>query len=229
MKISFNTSPKYTLSMQTQLEHLQPLHPSALRISPLHTQPVGKPSQPRLLCAALIGAAFLSACAAPLSAETATVATPTRPPVASMSGPVLSASTNTEPVPSVGSGMGMGTGESKGSTRPTGASLMRDVAVEIGDAACDADAQCRTVGVGSKACGGPEGYLAWSSKVNGQGTRLLALAAAHSTERERENERSGMRSNCSVTPDPGAVCKPRASDGVRTCQTVQRARSSGAV
>ena len=106
---------------------------------------------------------------------------------------------------------------------------MRDVAVEIGDAACDTDAQCRTVGIGSKACGGPEGYLAWSSKVNGTGTRLSELAAAHSTERERENELSGMRSNCRVTPDPGAVCKPRATDGVRTCQTARRARSSGAV
>ena len=101
--------------------------------------------------------------------------------------------------------------------------------MEIGDAACDSDAQCRTLGVGAKACGGPEGYLAWSSKVNGQGTRLAAMAAAHSTERERENERSGMRSNCAVTQDPGAVCRPRARDGVRACQTVQTARSGGAV
>ena len=113
---------------------------------------------------------------------------------------------------------------------------MRDIAAEIGDAACDTDAQCRTLGVGAKACGGPEGYIAWSSKGarneggkgSDKGARLAALAAAHATERERENERSGMRSNCAVTPDPGAVCMPRERDGLRVCQMVV-GRRSGAV
>ncbi len=114
-------------------------------------------------------------------------------------------------------------------TKPTTASLMRDIAQEVGDAACDTNAQCHTLGVGAKACGGPEGYLAWSGKVNGNGTRLSELAAAHSTARRAENELSGMRSNCSITPDPGAVCQARANDGLRVCQTVQRVRSGGAV
>ena len=132
-----------------------------------------------------------------------------------MSGPVRAAPANPSrlPVPA---------------TNQTTASLMREIALEIGDAACDTDAQCRTLGVGSKACGGPEGYVAWSSKVNGKGTRLSELAAAHSNARQAENERSGLRSNCSVTPDPGAVCRPRAQDGLRVCQTSQN-RPSGAV
>lgn len=112
-------------------------------------------------------------------------------------------------------------------TSTSSASLMRDIAVEIGDAACDTDAQCRTLGVGAKACGGPEGYLPWSSKAS-NGSRLTALAAAHSLEREHENERSGMRSNCSVTQDPGAVCRPRVDDGRRVCQVVPKSRN-GAV
>ena len=139
-------------------------------------------------------------------------------PVATMKGPVLSA-----PV---------GASNPARSSTPTGTvnitRLMRDITAEIGDAACDSDTQCRTIGVGAKACGGPEGYVAWSSKVNDAGTRLRALAAAHSVERERENERSGMLSNCSVTPDPGAVCRPRVPDGLKVCQVVQ-GRRSGAV
>src|ERR1043166_7657501 len=33
----------------------------------------------------------------------------------------------------------------------------------IGDARCSADTQCATIGVGAKACGGPDAYVAWST------------------------------------------------------------------
>jgi hypothetical protein len=164
----------------------------------------------------------LSACAVSVSpdAPSASAQAPApvnTAPVATMKGPVLNASTATHnatrPSPATGP--------------VTTTSLMRDIATEIGDAACDTDAQCRSLGVGAKACGGPEGYLPWSIKAS-NAARLTALAAAHTAERERENERSGMRSNCSVTPDPGAVCRPRADDGKRVCQALSRTRS-GAV
>lgn len=178
------------------------------------------------LCGVWVSAAALSACVVPVGTDSgggpasANKPAANTPPVATMSGPVLSAPSNPQrpPAPSA--------------ANSSTTSLMRDIALEIGDAVCDTDAQCRTIGVGAKACGGPEGYLAWSGKGDntgsGKGTRLSELAAAHSAARQAENERSGMRSNCSVTPDPGAVCRPRARDGLRVCQTVQ-GRPSGAV
>jgi hypothetical protein len=167
-------------------------------------------------CVALLSSLALTACV--VTPPESVPAPGSTGPVATMKGPTLGAP--------IGSSSPARPSTATGPVTTT--SLMRDIALEIGDAMCDTDSQCHTVGVGAKACGGPEGYVAWSSKVNGAGTGLKALAAAHSAERERENERSGMRSNCSVTPDPGAVCRPSARDGLRTCQTVQN-RPSGAV
>ena len=196
-----------------------------------------------LFCA-VSSAAVLSACVVPVGSEptsgpavagagagagagAAPASTSAAPPVASMSGPTRAAPINNTARPPIPAPSGLASGPVTANV-PITTSLMRDIAVEIGDAACDSDDQCRTLGVGAKACGGPEAYIAWSSKVNGKGARLTALAAAHTAERERENERSGMRSNCSVTPDPGAMCIPRPQDRLRACQTAQ-ARRSGAV
>ncbi len=90
---------------------------------------------------------------------------------------------------------------------PTKASALRaELAAEIGDAACDSDAQCRTVAVGHKACGGPAGYLAWSSKRSNE-TKLKDLARRQGEAEKAENEGKGLMSNCAVVVDPGAVCK----------------------
>lgn len=85
------------------------------------------------------------------------------------------------------------------------ATLLARIEAERGDAACDADDQCHTIGVGHKACGGPERYLAWSSK-HGDGTRLRALVAEHAAARQAEDTKNRMMSTCSVVPDPGATC-----------------------
>jgi hypothetical protein len=83
--------------------------------------------------------------------------------------------------------------------------LDRELRALIGPASCSTDAQCRTVAVGAKACGGPAGYWAWST----QGTdaeALTALAARQTEAQRREVASSGMRSNCSIVSDPGAAC-----------------------
>jgi hypothetical protein len=95
--------------------------------------------------------------------------------------------------------------------------LLREIGQQIGDAACDADAQCHTLAIGAKACGGPEAYLAWSGKVT-RGAPLAELAARHRAAREIENARNRLQSNCALVPDPGAVCRPRASGSARACQ-----------
>lgn len=91
------------------------------------------------------------------------------------------------------------------STATGSAPLLARIEAERGGAACDTDDQCRTIGVGHKACGGPERYLAWSSK-NNDGTRLRALVAEHAAARQAEDTKKGMMSTCSVVPDPGATC-----------------------
>ena len=97
------------------------------------------------------------------------------------------------------------------------APLLARIEAERGAAACDADDQCHTIGVGHKACGGPERYLAWSSK-NSDGTRLRALVAEHAAARRAEDAKNGIMSTCSVVQDPGAMCSaghcvPRAING----------------
>ena len=86
------------------------------------------------------------------------------------------------------------------------AALLARIRGVIGDAACSSDAQCRTLPVGEKACGGPQGWLAWSvaspqaAALPGWADELAALA-------RQRNRRSGLASNCQYLPDPGAVCQ----------------------
>lgn len=89
---------------------------------------------------------------------------------------------------------------------PAGAAaLAQQVRDEIGEAACTSDSQCRTLGVGHRACGGPEAWLAWSTTTSNEG-KLKKLAEAHAQARKAEVERSGMMSICAMLPDPGAQC-----------------------
>ncbi len=77
----------------------------------------------------------------------------------------------------------------------------------IGDAACDTDAQCRTVAVGAKACGGPAAYLPWSARQT-DGAQLQATAGRATADARTLIEKSGVMSNCSIVIDPGAYCAP---------------------
>jgi hypothetical protein len=84
--------------------------------------------------------------------------------------------------------------------------VLRQIREQAADLSCDVSQQCHTLPLGAKPCGGPEGYLPWSSK-NNDGAALRDLAARHTALRRAENARSGMLSTCSVTPDPGATCR----------------------
>ena len=85
-------------------------------------------------------------------------------------------------------------------------SLVAQIRSEIGDAACDGPQQCRSIAVGAKSCGGPEGYLAWSGKRTDE-QRLKSLVEKHAASRKEENQRSGMLSTCVFETDPGATCQ----------------------
>lgn len=76
----------------------------------------------------------------------------------------------------------------------------------IGTPACSSDAECHTLAVGHKSCGGPESYLAWSSARTSQ-SELKALADRYNEQRRAADAASGMVSTCRFMPDPGAVCR----------------------
>ncbi|AKJ29779.1 hypothetical protein [Caldimonas brevitalea] len=83
--------------------------------------------------------------------------------------------------------------------------LRQEIETAVGDAACTSDAQCRTLPMGAKACGGPERYLPWST-ARSDGARLTALSRELETARRAQQRESGMVSNCSMVTDPGARC-----------------------
>ena len=77
----------------------------------------------------------------------------------------------------------------------------------IAGAACRESSQCRVIGIGAAACGGPEGYLAWSALATDE-RPLQDAVAAQAAARRSENERLGRMSTCMVLPVPGVRCEP---------------------
>ncbi|MYM21070.1 hypothetical protein GTP46_00200 [Duganella sp. FT135W] len=84
--------------------------------------------------------------------------------------------------------------------------LWKQIQAANTDLTCDNSSQCHSLGVGAKACGGPENYLAWSSK-NSDGAKLKALVEQHSAARRADDKKQGIMSTCSVVSDPGASCR----------------------
>ncbi len=82
----------------------------------------------------------------------------------------------------------------------------------IGDAACETDAQCATIGVGAKACGGPLAYAPWS-RLRTDAAALRAAVDAQAAHQRQSGVAVGNASDCMVVSDPGAWCDRRASVG----------------
>lgn len=83
--------------------------------------------------------------------------------------------------------------------------IVADIRRVIGTPTCSSSAECRTIPVGARACGGPETYLAWSTLHTSE-AELRALSERSKTERQAEIKASGEMSICRHDPDPGAVC-----------------------
>lgn len=86
------------------------------------------------------------------------------------------------------------------------AALWQQIQSANSNLSCDNDSQCHSLGVGAKSCGGPENYLAWSSKSS-DGAQLKALVEQHAAARRADNNRSGIMSNCMITSTPEATCR----------------------
>lgn len=74
------------------------------------------------------------------------------------------------------------------------------------DRTCTSNQQCRTVPMGAKPCGGPQGYMAYSI-ATADPAKVADLAERYRQEKEAANARSGMASDCRAVTDPGAVCR----------------------
>jgi hypothetical protein len=86
------------------------------------------------------------------------------------------------------------------------AALLERIRAEIGEARCSGDAQCRTLAIGHKACGGPQQWWAWST-AHAQADRLQAWSDELAELQRKRQEAAGMASNCQYIADPGAVCQ----------------------
>lgn len=76
----------------------------------------------------------------------------------------------------------------------------------IGQAQCKKNADCRTLAIGLKACGGPEAYLAWST-ASTDAQMLVAAAQRYAKQRRLQLDKPGApASDCAVVSDPGAHC-----------------------
>jgi hypothetical protein len=71
--------------------------------------------------------------------------------------------------------------------------------------ACKEDADCRTVGVGVRACGGPQQYLPWSTRST-SAKRLKVAVQRYNQTRRAQIERDGENSTCALLPEPAVAC-----------------------
>ena len=71
---------------------------------------------------------------------------------------------------------------------------------------CTADTECHSVAVGAKACGGPTGFRAYSSKT--VSTASVEALAQHERDLAAEAARASHQvSPCFMLADPGAHCE----------------------
>lgn len=82
---------------------------------------------------------------------------------------------------------------------------LADIRRQIGTPACSDNAQCRSLPVGARACGGPQDYLPYSIQ-NSDANVLRALSERSYAESKAALAASGAVSTCMLKPDPGAVC-----------------------
>lgn len=111
------------------------------------------------------------------------------------------------------------------SAAPGGSTALKHIEALIGDAACHSDNECRVIGIGAMACGGPEAFRAWSTLRTHQG-KLEDLVARDAAFRRRELDRLGMQSTCVVKPVPAVSCVATGKAGELGRCTLRAPRSS---
>jgi hypothetical protein len=72
---------------------------------------------------------------------------------------------------------------------------------------CRSSSECATLPIGHRACGGPEGYLAYSTATSDIANLVLNIGR-YTQRRKQLVEASAEMSTCQVPVDPGAYCTP---------------------
>ena len=112
----------------------------------------------------------------------------------------------------------IGTACSVAAQPPTAQQAMARLEAAIGDARCTSDSQCHSIAVGHRACGGPDLYLAWSTRRSGAQTIERAVADLNTASRPALPGQT--MSTCVFLHDPGAYClrAATAADAPGRCQ-----------
>jgi hypothetical protein len=75
----------------------------------------------------------------------------------------------------------------------------------IADNQCDTSEQCKVSAVGSRACGGPSGYIVYSTKTASE-EQVTALSKKITTFESNYNAQKGMMSICQHLTTPSTRC-----------------------
>jgi hypothetical protein len=91
-------------------------------------------------------------------------------------------------------------------TAPAAAGPLAQIRALAADTSCTSSAQCHTLALGARACGGPQAYMAWSS-AHTDGAALRLLGERHAQQEKARIAASGEMSDCRMIADPGAECR----------------------
>lgn len=83
--------------------------------------------------------------------------------------------------------------------------LRERITLMIDAARCNNIVNCRVLGLGSRPCGGPEDYVAysiWDTQVD----EIRSLAAEYNFLREEVDAAAGKVGTCDVLPEPAVNC-----------------------
>lgn len=84
--------------------------------------------------------------------------------------------------------------------------MLEQIQTMAGSVDCTDEADWTYTAYGSKACGGPVGYIAYSTTIDTE--VFLDLVAEYSAAQSAYNEANGIGSDCSVPAQPtGVVCE----------------------
>jgi hypothetical protein len=86
------------------------------------------------------------------------------------------------------------------------AEMRQEILDYVGTPTCEGESSCRSMGMGSKPCGGPWGYLIYSAD-NVDSLELVTLVSAYNDYNEDLNLKYGWMSDCSVPTPPVLTCQ----------------------
>ena len=84
-------------------------------------------------------------------------------------------------------------------------SLLTEMQLLIADKSCSGEGQCKVMAYGDKACGGPVGFLVYSS-ANVDEQALTNLVSQYTILQSQMNDEYDIISDCSVPTAPNPAC-----------------------